>query len=130
MPASAPRNSEGNLVFQETLLNAQVITATVNGTAISGWSQVKAAKLHLTVASIGGTSPNYTVKLQDSVDGTNWVDVASGAFSAVTANGTTSLVLPNPVVLGDSVRVVVTVTGTTPTAAVTLVCTSISHSNI
>jgi len=126
MPAFAPRNSEGSLVVTETLINAQTITTTTTGAALSGWSQVARAKLQLNVSSIGGTSPNYTVKLQDSADGTNWVDVPSGAFTAVTANGATQLTL-NPVLFQDYVRYVVTVTGTTPTAVVTLVATSVAH---
>lgn len=68
-------------------------------------------------ASIGGTSPTLDVKIQDTADGINWIDVPSAAFTQVTANGTARLIVSN---VGLMARAVLTVGGTTPTMSVTL----------
>src|SRR4051812_41676996 len=71
------------------------------------------AKAFLNITAVSGTSPTLDVKFQDSADGTNWVDVASGAFPQKTATGISSLVLNN---VGPYLRAVQTVGGSaTPT---------------
>ena len=69
------------------------------------------AKAFLNITAVSGTSPTLDVKFQDSYDGTNWVDVASGAFSQKTATGASSLVLSN---VGPYLRAVRTRGGTSP----------------
>jgi hypothetical protein len=53
------------------------------------------AKAFLNITAASGTSPPLDIKFQDSYDGTNWVDVASGAFAQKTTTGISSLVLNN-----------------------------------
>lgn len=126
MPAYAPRNSEANFVALETPVNAQVITATGNFSAGGGWSQVRNARFQAVLSSVTGTTPSYTINVQDSIDGTNWVTV--GSFTAITANGSQSLTIQAP--LSDNVRFNIVVTGTTPSANVTILAQSVAWANV
>jgi hypothetical protein len=69
------------------------------------------AKAFLNITAASGTSPTLDIKFQDSYDGTNWVDVASGAFAQKTAANYSSLVLTN---VGPYLRAVQTRGGTSP----------------
>ena len=65
----------------------------------------------------GGTTPTLDVKIQDSTDGsTGWADVSGAAFTQVTdaADSTQSLTLDTDAVK-VYIRVVTTITGTSPT---------------
>lgn len=128
MPAYSPKNSEANLVAIEQPISAVVFTTSGNTSLGTGWSQVKTAKFQIVAASVTGTTPSFTFKLQDSADGTNWVDVPSAAFTAITAAGTQAIVV-NATLLNDNLRVNLVATGTTPSATVTLWATSVAHSN-
>jgi hypothetical protein len=87
------------------------LTATATSSKINaGGYGVAKAFLRITAAS--GTTPTLDIKFQDSADGTNFVDVATGAFAQKTATDTgSSLVLSN---VGPYLRAVQTVGGTTP----------------
>lgn len=114
MPASPAPNSEYTYYAADHPVVAQTITASGNTAGVSGYGKARDLILQVVVASIGGTSPNYTFSVEGSVDGTNWYSV--GALSAITANGTAALTVTNP--LPDNLRVKWVVTGTTPTAVV------------
>jgi hypothetical protein len=107
------------------LAAAQVITATTQTAA----KEIGLGKTRLTttskIASIGGTTPSYTVVVEGSYNGTDWVAINS--HTAQTANGyskieasesqgTTAISIP------PLLRANITVSGTTPTAAVTVDC--------
>src|SRR5206468_9286770 len=85
----------------------------------SGSSQVtpvvgdyKEGLIVLVVSGVSGTTPSLTAKVQQSPDdGTTWIDVANGAFTAITANGNAALPISN---FGEKIRLVYTITGTTP----------------
>jgi hypothetical protein len=95
------------------------ITATTNGPALrvpggEGGSHVVVA-VH--VSAVSGTTPSLTPKLQDSADGsTGWADVTGAAGTALTAAGN---VLFNGHTTKKFVRVVATVSGTTPSLTTT-----------
>jgi hypothetical protein len=86
------------------------ITATATSAKVNagGYGTVKA---YLNITAASGTTPTLDVKFQDSYDGTNYVDVASGAFAQKTTTNSSSLVLSN---VGPYLRAVQTVAGTTP----------------
>jgi hypothetical protein len=90
--------------------SAGALTASANSSKVNsgGYGTVKA---FLNITTVTGTSPTLDVKFQDSYDGTNWVDVASGAFAQKTAANSSSLVLSN---VGPYLRAVQTVGGTSP----------------
>ncbi len=76
----------------------------------TGW------QAHLHVTAVTGSPTSWTVKLQDSADGTTWADVAGGAFSATTTPAAQRLVSAPGAALRQYVRYVATVVGgTTPT---------------
>ena len=86
--------------------------ATRNDLAAStaGW------QAHLHVTAVTGSPTSWTVKLQDSVDGTTWADVAGGAFTATTLPAAQRLASAAGATLRQYVRYVATVVGgTTPT---------------
>jgi hypothetical protein len=105
------------------LVPSSTITATGNGSAIAIEEWVTNAILYVTVGTVTGTTPSMTVKLQGSVDGTNFVDLITGA--AITTSSTVqttivalaSVLIPMP----PYFRAAYTVTGTTPSFASTVI---------
>src|SRR5690349_4610855 len=94
------------------------ITATTNGAALrvpggEGGSHVVVA-VH--VSAVSGTTPSLTPKLQHSDDASSWSDVTGAAGTALTAAGN---VLFNGHTTKKFVRVVATVSGTTPSLTTT-----------
>lgn len=106
------------------LVDAQTITASGSGSAFTGFGFFSKFKATLVGSAIGGTTPSFTFKIQDSIDGgTTWNDVIT--FTAMTANGSESksyaeVEAATAQVVGDLVRAVWTVTGTSPTGQFTL----------
>jgi hypothetical protein len=86
------------------------LTASANSNKVNAGG-FSSAKAFLRISAASGTTPTLDVKFQDSYDGTNWVDVASGAFAQKTAANYSTLVLSN---VGPYLRAVYTVGGTTP----------------
>ncbi len=103
----------------DTVINpATPVTATGNssGFQVGGYNGLIA---YLSVPAATGTTPSLTIKLQDSPDGTTWFDIPSAAFTAVTTAGQQRLVVNS---IGNFIRAVSTVSGTTPsfTASLTI----------
>jgi hypothetical protein len=105
------------------VLHSGTVTATGASAAAEIPRGTNEITLQSVVAAIGGTTPSYTVRLEGSFDGTNWFDVVT--LAAQTANGdlqghvsenqgTTVVSIPN------IVRAAWTVSGTTPTATLTV----------
>ena len=85
-------------------------TRTDPAATTTGW------QAHLHVTAVSGAPTSWTVKLQDSADGTTWADVAGAAFSATTIPAAQRLVSAAGATLRQFVRYVATVVGgTTPT---------------
>lgn len=85
------------------------ITATTTGPAIELGDR-GTLRLDLNVLAVSGTTPSLTVAIETSKDGlTNWQPV--GNFTAATAAGVTRKIFSG---IDRHVRVVETVTGTTP----------------
>lgn len=121
-----PRDLQHRLNPQPSILPGTV-TATTNGASVDtlGYDSFS---LLVQLAAIGGTAPSYAFKLQTSADGsTNWLDLDASAYiggaapAALTANGQLFIGVQSATGAGQSplryLRAVVTVTGTTPTAA-------------
>ena len=71
---------------------------------------------HLHVTAVTGAPTSWTVKLQDSADGSSWADVAGGGFTATTTPAAQRLASAAGATLRQYVRYVATVVGgTTPT---------------
>lgn len=109
-------------VRQKKLLDAQTVTATTQGTPVGGFAGKKRLQSVVVAASVGGTTPSFTVTLQGSYDGTNWFTVAT--HTALTANGNNTAQVSEE--QGTTVSVIppllrssVVVSGTTPTAVLT-----------
>jgi len=103
-------------VQNETLQVAGAQTVTNTSLAVNV-GQFRSVVVFLNVTAVSGTTPSMTVKIQDTGDGTNWVDTGS-AFAPVTAAGIFRLVVPD---LGLFLRAVSTITGTTPSFTYSLV---------
>ncbi len=100
-----------------------VATATNTPATVVNAGNYGTAVAYLNVTAASGTTPSMTVKFQDSADKTNWVDVPSGAFGAVTTTGISRLVLTN---VGPYLRAVETITGTTPSFTHSLAVSGVS----
>ena len=110
LAASQTYSNAGDNVFSGAV---QTVTTNSNVFAADTTNLV----CHLHVSAVSGTTPSLTVKLQDSGNGVDWVDIPSAAFAAVTAAGSQRVVVTN---VGSMVRAVSTISGTTPSLTVTL----------
>lgn len=88
--------------------SARTATATSGAENSSNYNALYAV---LDITAVSGTTPTLDVKFQTSVDGSVWVDIASGAFSQKTATGTDKLEISG---IARYLRVVATIGGTTP----------------
>jgi hypothetical protein len=107
----------------DTVINpATPVTASGNSASVQvgGYNGLVA---YLNVTAVSGTTPSLTIKVQDSADGTTWYDVPSAAFTAVTATGQQRLVVNS---IGNFVRAVSTVSGTTPSFTASLTVAGIN----
>ena len=87
-----------------------VQTASTNGAGDNGYAGVSNVILQLAVTAASGTTPSMIVKVQDSIDGLNWNDIAT--FTAATGVTAQALRVAGPI--GNTVRAISTITGTTP----------------
>jgi len=91
-------------------------TATGNVELNDPWGQAKTIHAGLRVTAASGTSPSMTVTVQSTIDDTNWDTILT--FTAATAatheRKSASIYDSTPVHWGNRLRVVWTITGTTP----------------
>lgn len=101
----------------------QVVFQGVDSGTLSGTPTVLGAPVNLShaehaafqlVGTASGTGISITVKLQYSIDGTNWLDLIGGAFAAIAAAGAVNLGLVVAPLVPAYLRCVATGTGTTP----------------
>lgn len=104
------------------------MTASSNGTSVDTLGYESVTML-IHAGAMTGTNPSYTPKMQTSLDGsTNWLDLDASCYiggaapAAMTAAGVLVQGIQSPTGAGQGmlrfVRVVETVTGTTPSASV------------
>lgn len=94
------------------LVDASAAIATYNEAQVSTTPVYSTGKVLLSATVTNFTGTNVVPKLQHSYDGgLTFTDVASGAFTAITANGTTFLAVPG--VVAPTVRIVLTYTAVT-----------------
>lgn len=100
-----------------TLFASAARTASVNSDAedVSGFETLLA---WLNVTAVSGTSPTLDVKFQESMNGTDWLDIPSAAFTQTTANALKRLEFSTR---AQFVRAVVTIGGTGPSFTFDLV---------
>jgi len=97
-------------------------TATFNGATWGAWADGEVPSkisAFMDVTNVG-TAPSMTVKFQYSFDGTNFTDVTSGAFSAVSTISVVQLTGVAYPVAAQYIRYVATISGTTPSFTFTL----------
>lgn len=71
--------------------------------------------MHVDVSAVSGSTPTLEVKLQESADNVNFVDIASFTTASLTATGTVRIDNPRPAqVIEGYVRAVWTLGGGTP----------------
>ena len=90
-------------------------TVTANRTAVDLRDYTGGGLFILSALNNSGTTPTLDVKLQDSPDNSTFTDVPGGAFTQVTTGaGSTQILGLNMDTLQRYVRVVDTLTGTSP----------------
>lgn len=96
---------------QRELLVASAARSTSSDSgALGGYGPVVQGVVQLNVTAATGTTPTLDVKIEDSVDGTNWNTVQ--AFTQVTIAGRSVIRINTP--FSDLLRVTWTIAGTTP----------------
>lgn len=89
------------------------VIASGSGAAKTAFAAEAKIIAYLDVTAATGTTPTLDVKLQHSIDGSTWLDVASGAFTQKSAIGSEDLFF-TACAWGDQLRVVSAIGGTTP----------------
>lgn len=97
--------------YSEDVLVASAARTTSSDSGIwDGFSDSSTLRALLNVTAASGTTPNLTVFIEDTLDGTNWFVI--GTFAAKTAAGTEMLSITTP--FCNRIRVRWVITGTTP----------------
>lgn len=101
------------------------ITATGAGAGSQTPADGETVAVQIAVSAASGTTPSVTFEVQWSVDGVNWhsADGTADTFAAITA---AKNVCKNFTVKGTYMRLVWTVTGTTPSFTVLATASGIS----
>jgi hypothetical protein len=106
-------------VLRATIQASAAQTASINSSALTTIAPYREANFYLNVTAFSGTSPTLNVKIQTSDDGgTTWYDLMYPnssipvAFTQVV--GITNQVLSVAGNIGDTIRAVSTIAGTTP----------------
>ena len=95
---------------EETVVTSAARTATGNSGTLSGYGGATTLRAQLDVTAASGTTPTLDVKIQDTLDGTNWNDLV--AFTQATATTREIKTVTTP--FSDRLRVLYTIGGTTP----------------
>lgn len=103
------RRRRARQVAQQTVVSSAARTTSSNSSAVTGWARQGAvARLNVTAAS--GTTPQLTVTVQDSPDGSSWT--TRDTFAVKTTTGAENRTIPSG--LDVFQRVAWTITGTSP----------------
>lgn len=105
-----PSRDVNALTSTEILVPSAARTTAGDSGAWHGFGPIETIRAELSVTAASGTSPNLTVFIEDSLDGTNWNVI--GTFAAKTAAGREVLNITTP--FAEQVRVRWAITGTTP----------------
>lgn len=97
-------------VLEETLVPSAARTTAGSAESGENYAPINRLRAQLDVTAASGTTPNLTVFVEGTLDGTNWD--ALGTFAAKTAAGR-EVITVNPVI-GTRLRVRWAITGTTP----------------
>ena len=114
---SAELQATGGLWGALVLATLAARTASANSTSIdNGASSANGAVANLHVTAVSGTTPSATIKVQHSTDNSVWADLMT--FTAATAATSEQKTVTGTV--NRYVRVVDTITGTTPSITYTV----------
>lgn len=103
-----------------SLIAAQAIAATANGTGVDIKDYVGTMQLLLDAGTATGTTPTLDVKIQDSDDNSTFADVTGKAFTQVTTVASRQQMVIDTNAVRRYIRAVSTLTGTTPVYPVSL----------
>lgn len=95
---------------EQVALGSTVQTASGQTAALPGYLLAKTLRAQLAITAVSGTSPTLNVVIEDTLDGTNWNQVA--AFTQATAVGAQVINVTTP--FCDRLRIRWTIAGTTP----------------
>lgn len=111
--------SAQDVVGKQSLILIQppaMISAALNSASTNVNQFIGQCGAILVSTNFAGTNPTMAVKLQQSPDGTNFSDMAGGAFTTVTTNAVQELQIDTTALNGSNyIRAVFTLGGTTPT---------------
>jgi hypothetical protein len=100
-------------VLEEVLVPSAARTTSSQIESGEDYGEVDRVRAQLDVTAASGTTPNLTVFVESTLDGTNWDVLPGGTFAAKTAAGREVINLTAPVV-ARRLRVRWAITGTTP----------------
>lgn len=94
-------------------------TATGNAAQTKNFEKYTKLRTELRVTAASGTTPTLDVKLQDTMDGTNYNDITGGAFAQKTTTGAEVINVTS--LFANQLRVLYTIGGTTPSFTFTVI---------
>jgi Bbp16-like protein len=96
----------------------QTITTTTNGTGVDLQPTEGINNLVVEVGAVSGTTPSCVVTIQESADNSTWTNVTTNYNMAAITTGSQVLVVGFNSRLKRYLRAVFTITGTTPSFAI------------
>lgn len=93
-----------------SLLDSVVLATSGAGPTVPGFGDKTTLRVQLNVTAAAGVTPTLDVRIEDTIDGTNWNTVAT--FAQKVAVGREVLNITTP--FADRLRVSSTIAGTTP----------------
>ena len=105
-----PRRRSYPAKGQEVVVPSAARTTTGNGSTVSGWARGEGAQSRLAITAASGTTPQLTVIVEDSPDGTTFT--TRDTYPVQTTTATVTRALPTGMNIYQRVRW--TISGTTP----------------
>jgi hypothetical protein len=94
----------------DTILSSGARTTSGNSGVIEGFGFAKDLRLQLNVSAVGGTTPNLTVTVEDTLDGVTFNTIGSFAAKTAVAREVINVTAP----FASRLRISWVITGTTP----------------
>lgn len=107
-------------VANEVLLASGARTATGNTANLTGFASPKTLRVQLEVTAASGTTPTLDVVLQDTLDGAGYNTIGTFTQKVAAAREVINVTAP----FSDTLRVLYTIAGTTPSFTFSVICFS------
>ena len=110
---------------EDTVAASAARTVTGNSGIITGYAGASTLRVQFDVTAASGTAPTLDVVVQDTLDGTTFNTIGTFTQKTVVAREVINITTP----FADRIRVLWTITGTTPSFTFSIVAASQSNAS-